>query len=127
VKYKVGHIFDEIYRTNIYFIPKANIPIIKDFVKIQFDSDYEESPRFDGRTLGFSNGKTIDYIIAMRDFNKGIVNLSSLTHECLHVSLFILDDHGVDYNGENSEQLNYHLQWLFRKCLECKDFKEYTI
>ena len=127
MKYKVGHIFDEIYRTNVYFIPKADIPIIKDFVKIQFDSEYDESPRFGGRTLGFNNGENLDYIIAMKDFKKSTVSLSSLAHECLHVSLFVLDDHDVKYDGDNCEQLNYHLQWLFRKCLECENYKEYTL
>lgn len=40
---------------------------------------------------------------------------SILAHECLHAALFIFDDIGVKYDGDNSEALCYLLDSLMRE------------
>ena len=125
MKYQVVHIFDEVYRTNIYYLPKSNCLVLSDFTKRQFGAEEEEKSGYDGRTLGYRKDGVVSYVIAMAETNKTPKRLSQLAHECLHASLYILEDHGVQYDGDNSEQLTYHVQWLFRKCLEKKQVFEY--
>jgi len=128
MKYKVGHIYDPIYDVNIYYIPKSNVDILKDFISKRYNHNYNyERSMYDGRTIAYSNGVVTDYIIAMANVNKTPLRLAQLSHECLHVALYVLDNHGVKYDGDNSEQLNYYHQWLFQQCLEYKKFKEYKI
>lgn len=125
MKFKVGHIYDEIYKKNIYFIPNGNNRALKEFIRIQFNGIYDEDRDFAGRTSNYFYNGLDYYIITLKKLNNKPKSLSYLAHECLHVSLYILDNCGVDYDGDNCEQLNYHFEWLFKKCLEHKKWKEY--
>jgi len=121
MKYKVGYIYDPIYDVNIYYIPKSNVNVLKDFISRRYNHNYDcERPLYDGKTIACPSKDKFDYIIAMANMNKTPLRLAQLAHECLHVALYVLDEHGVKYDGDNSEQLNYYHQWLFQQCLECK-------
>ena len=69
--------------------------------------------------------KEPDLFLAV-DFNQyqtdGVYNypdlMDAISHECLHMTWFILDNVGVEVDAENHEMMTYALGYLVRKYLE---------
>lgn len=98
---------------NIYFYqgipPKEVVASMKKYMKMNYQA--ERLTEMMGRALGFDG----DYVIYLRK-----KSLSTLAHECLHVTNMILERANVKVDLDNDEAQAYLLGWLMKKCTQVK-------
>jgi len=93
-----------------YKLPKSLYPI--DIHLMSFETANNNKFDCKGRGHSFYNQEDSWIVIAV-DLEK--YDLTTLIHECLHASLFILDYIGLKVNDENSEALCYLNDFIFKK------------
>jgi len=100
---------------NIYFyreVPaKEIVASMKKHLRLNFSED-----KFDGMAGKALEIDGLDYVIYLRDKKM----ISTLAHECLHITNMILHSKGVLPSFENDEAQAYLLGWIMKKCLEIK-------
>lgn len=93
-----------------YKLPKTIYPI--DIYLMSFETANKRQFECGGRGHSFYDSEDCWVVIAI-DLDK--YDLTTLIHECLHASLFILDHIGLKVNDENSEALCYLNDFIFKK------------
>jgi len=130
-KLKVGRFYVDIYRVNIYLLPWCENISLSKWIKNQFGFDYHCDNSYAGRTTEIiTKDRPTDYVISIDNWKWTNLYMGCLSHECLHIAMFILEQRKVLFDGANSEQLTYLQEFLLRKCLDIikeKDFKEVKI
>lgn len=112
--FKVVWFYDEVYKQNILFCigdAEQTIKYIKESYNIKVTISHEKNA---GKCWEIPS---YGIIIWLDKFSKTPKNIAILAHECLHASLFILNDK-IDYTSSHSEALNYHVEFIIRKFLE---------
>jgi hypothetical protein len=113
MKVRKPHFFYcEIYMVNIYFyqgIPaKEVVASMKKHLRMNYDA--EKLLPIAGRSMSYNDG---EFVIYMKFKSKK--HISTLAHECLHVTNMILERAGVRVDLDNDEAQAYLLGWLMKK------------
>lgn len=107
------HIYCEVYMANIYFYqgvpPKEVVASMRKYMSMNYQA--EKLEEVSGRSLGFDG----NYVIYMKK-----KSISTLAHECLHITNMILERANVKVDLDNDEAQAYLLGWMIKKYLESK-------
>jgi len=108
IKQEPLNYFCDTYKTNFIFC--VGMPE-KQFLKYAKDTfNYERDLLGDGLCLEIGGDYVEFYVIWVRKRNM----FPELAHECLHAAMYLFDNKGIKYDGDNSEQLAYFVEKLTR-------------
>lgn len=106
-------IYIDLYKAPIYYL--TNVP--EEIAKKRF-SHFGFNPHWHGSvgksmSCEFENGNIIYgcYLKDKKDF-------AVLAHEALHIAFFIFQDRGIKFDIENSEPLNYLVEYIVTQFLK---------
>ena len=119
---KTLHIYDEMFRENIYFLGCKTFKELKKIAQKEIELDISEKDVLDsdGKMFEYYRDGIRCYLIWVKNFKKEPINksMSILSHECLHVVMMIMERKGIKLKEKyNSEMYAYYLQFLMNKIL----------
>lgn len=123
--YKLAWFYEECWRANIYFTWDSSPQKLIRMLKEEWDISYTKTDRFGGRALEFMKqdephkGVPI-YVIALAEkWSDNHALVAALSHECLHITRYILNSRGLtEFNDETEEAFTYLQESLLRRCLK---------
>ena len=123
IKYKKPlWFYDDLYKMNYYLICPATPEILTDFVKKQFDLEYEKPYLGAGCCTEICDNYGIcGIIISLQKFNYSPERISALVHECLHAVDYVFSQARVFWYNDvdsNNEHFTYYLEYLVKNFLE---------
>jgi len=115
IGYKSLYVYDTCFRASIYLVyPKKGELTkvdIQTFLSKTFSLKYDLGEvDFNGKCLqldGLNNGA---HVIFLRKWKRSAEWVSTLVHECFHATEQILDDRGVKYTVDQSNEAFAYLQ-----------------
>lgn len=116
---RIQHIYDEIYRQNIYYVCCPSYAEFCKIMKKELDMDWEQKQKdVDGNFAVIENSGYLIGAIFTKDRSPDTV-----AHECLHAVSFFLRSRGIPLNDDTEEAYTYYLQFLVREICGKKRLK----
>lgn len=82
------------------------------------DADISDICEDQGGFGGWCSYYDNHYVIALQQWDGGIEDLGTLSHECNHAAMYTLFNSGVKITKNNQEPLAYLQDSLLRRCLK---------
>mgnify|MGYP001332340434 CR=1 FL=1 len=106
---KILHIFEPVFRVNIYWIKAKTEKEYKSIYEKQFNLPYTGNLKDGKMCVLEQNGTPVIVLWANDEVN--------ISHECLHATFWILKEHGVILSEESEEIFCYLQGFLLRAIL----------
>lgn len=114
------HVPIPIYGTNLYILCPCSAQQLGKFVRSNEGGEkYEDGQEFRGRMVRIKGNGYSNWVIAFSEkWKDNPQDISTLVHECFHVTEDIMWALGIDHNPNTSEAYAYLLDFLVEESLK---------